>query len=63
MTKNELSRISERVDEINDILDLCGPNDCDVVDSLQLELDEYIEVLEHSYKIARRKEYKIRIVK
>lgn len=62
LTCAQLAEISDRIEEINDLLDQCGDNDEDVFDNLQSELDQHIEVLERSYKYARFAERGLRIV-
>lgn len=55
LTNGELSRIDNRITEINKLLD--DPHlPEDVNDNLQRELDQHINVLEKSEKIARSKE-------
>lgn len=56
VTNGELSKISTRIDQINEVLDLLGDNDDDINDALSVELDDIMSVLESSEKIARRRE-------
>jgi hypothetical protein len=58
LTKIELMYISRRVDEINEILDLCGDNDQDVIDNLDRELEHIEATLEDALKIAQERERK-----
>ena len=45
LTKTELFEISDRFDEINELLELCGENDDRVVDVLNEELEAIEERL------------------
>lgn len=47
MSKLELETIQNRVDEIDQIIDLCDPHwDADVLENLELELEQIIFKLE-----------------
>ena len=46
LTKGDLFEIEKRIDQIDAALDLCGPNDDDVVSSLDSELELLIDMLE-----------------
>lgn len=60
MTKGEIHKIDKRVDEINSIIELCSnPNDYDVLETLQKELDSYIELLERDLKNEKRRVFSI----
>jgi len=63
LTNKQIDIIVTRVKEIDKITDLCGDNDDDVFENLQLELDHHIETLEKSYKKARIAEIGLRLVK
>lgn len=53
LTKGEVHEISVRVDEITRIMDLCGPNDDDVIENLERELDQLEAMLTRSIKYAK----------
>jgi hypothetical protein len=49
MTKGELQKLSDRVDEIDQTMDLCDSNrDADILDNLEAELDEIMKQLEEA---------------
>lgn len=56
-----IDRIDSRVDEISEILDICGDSDSDVVLNLEMELKSYIHELEQSLRTLQRQ--RMRIVK
>lgn len=56
LTKVELLLIEKRVDEIDEILDLCTDQDNDVLENLEKELDQLMGRLETSLKIAQARE-------
>lgn len=63
LTKGELRSIEARIDEINEICDLCDPErDADVLANLDDELDHIIEMLERSARLVRRYEVGLKIV-
>lgn len=62
LTQPELNKINRRIDEINDLLDMCGTNDDDVADNLCFELDQLIERLEFSHRRARIRESGLQVV-
>ena len=56
LTKRELNKLSKRVDEISNIIDLCDEDkDSDIIDNLCLELESIIATLEQSKDNALRK--------
>lgn len=48
MTKGELYKIEQRVDEISKIIDVCSDSDIDVLDNLDKELEMYIDLLKQN---------------
>lgn len=48
LTKGELNKLELRVEEIEGLIDLCGPNDDDVLGNLELELTMICETIENS---------------
>lgn len=54
LTKGALDKISKRVDEINEALDLCGDRDDDVRDVLDAELEVIEKYLEKSLEKAKK---------
>jgi prefoldin subunit 5 len=63
LTKGELQRLNERIDEIEQLAELCHPDrDADILETLYAELDQMIKTLEASRAIALKNERKLRIV-
>lgn len=57
LTNEEVDAISQRVDEINEAVDLCdADHDADVLDNLERELEHLVQILEASYQLALRAE-------
>lgn len=63
LTKGELHKIEKRVEELENIIELCDPGrDDDILANSESELDEIVNVLEKSYKAARIKEVGLRLI-
>lgn len=62
LTKIELMRLDRRISELNKIIDLCGPNDDDVLDNCEIELTEIVERIERSMRLAQIAESGLRLV-
>ncbi len=56
MTKRQLRKIENRVEEINAAIELCGPNDDDVLANLDIELASLVYELEKEHKEALMRE-------
>ena len=58
LTKGELDVISKRIDQIEAALDLCGDNDDDVRQNLDIELEMHERDLKRSFESAKKREKK-----
>lgn len=59
LTNGELWALEKRIDEISEIIDLCGDSDQDVIDALDAELSEIQRTIKTSLALALKHERKV----
>lgn len=57
LTNGEVAKLKKRIDEINDIIDLCSDDDVDVLNNLEQELNNIIEIINGSIMETKKQGY------